>query len=469
MWRSTSRVRAVCVLAVVWSGCSSGVAGSGDDASTDPDAAVLGDDARRGDDAVTVLSDGAVVTVDAVVTDAVVTIDGVVVTDVAGLDAVADDTVTAMDAPATIDAPIGSDVVTPPPTDVPVSPADAGVRVPVCIRTASAGEAGGTCAGLDQAYTARGINVGYYAFRTLRPVFQLSGDFDGDLTRTFARGASMAGVVLQQVPVGSYVGLSTVGPNYDPPTGCDVDTCGNPSRHACQDNSPPMRAPAAERYYWGYAYDGASHMQGWFLVLPGSLEYVGDQASHPCALGPAGADYEVHSACGRTTNCRGTNPTCGAVNRCDEGSDDCGRTQCGAMSGGPVTPSAWQRTVALPSGSHACSMRTPPEPSVRCLENGSDRDFFFVYPFGAYLYWAQNSTTRAWLHTGDRVQVYFHNRDAQGVLWDFVEVTRSGAPSLTPPSDGAGAASPCSDTRPEACHPCLHGGTCGWVQDIFLR
>jgi hypothetical protein len=138
------------------------------------------------------------------------------------------------------------------------------------------------------------------------------------------------------------------------------------------------------------------------------------------------------------------------------------------MSGGSLTPTAHRGTITRPTGTHACT-RTPPNDSVRCLENGSERDFFFVYPFGAYLYWAQNSTTKAWLHYGDRVQVYFHNRDAQGVLWDFVEVTASGAPVLTPPSDGSGAASPCSDTRPEACHPCQRGGTCGWIQDVFLR
>jgi hypothetical protein len=106
---------------------------------------------------------------------------------------------------------------------------------------------------------------------------------------------------------------------------------------------------------------------------------------------------------------------------------------------------------------------------VRCLENGRARDFFYVYPFGAYLYWAQNSTTKAWLHYGDRVQVYFHNRDSQGVLWDFVEVLTSGAPMLTPASSGAGAGGSCSDTNPGGCHPCQGGGTCGWVQDVFLR
>lgn len=352
--------------------------------------------------------------------------------------------------------------------DLPIAPPEP--RVPTCIPTASTGEGGGRCEGLAQAWSARGINVGYYAFRANREVLQLSGDFDGDVTEVFARGATAAGVVLQRVPAGAYIGLSSVGPNYNPPTGCQVDTCGNPSRHACSEDSPPLRAPAGNGvFYWGYAYNGASHMQGWFLVSPGSLTYVGDDGAHPCALGPAGADFEVRSACGRATRCRGTNPSCGAVNTCEEGNDDCGRASCGARAGGALTPSAWRRTVTAPSQTHACTMREPPHASVRCLENGRERDFFFVYPFGAYLYWAQNSTTKAWLHYGDRVQVYFHNRDAQGVLWDFVEVLSSGAPALTPPSDGRGAAVPCSDTNPGACAPCRNGGTCGWVQDVFLR
>lgn len=342
-------------------------------------------------------------------------------------------------------------------------------RVPTCIPTATGGEGGGRCDDLSQAWSARGINVGYYAFRANREVVQLSGDFDGDPLELFQAGPSAPGVVLQRVPVGSYVGLSSVGPNYNPPTGCQVDTCGNPSRHACSQNNPPLRAPAGGgRFYWGYAYNGASHMQGWFLVSPGDLTYVGDDPTHPCALGPAGADFEVHSACGRTTRCRGTNPTCGAVNTCEEGNDDCGRASCGARAGGALTPSAWRRTVTRPSGTHTC-VRSPPHASVRCMANGAERDFFFVYPFGAYLYWAQNSTTKAWIHYGDRVQVYFHNRDAQGVLWDFIEVLSTDAPTLTPPSDGRGGASPCSDTNPGACAPCRNGGTCGWVQDVFLR
>lgn len=352
----------------------------------------------------------------------------------------------------------------PPPVDVPPPPP----AVPACVATARFGDGGGTCSGIDQAWSARGINAGYYPFRVLSPVTQYSGDFDGTGTTPFRAGPTRRGVILQVIPAGAYIGLSTIPGNYNPPTGCEVATCGNPSRAACSDNSPALRAPVGQ-FYWGYAYQGASHMQGWIGLPPGSVEFAGYDPSHPCALGPAGADYEVRSVCGRATACRGSNPTCGAVNHCDEGDDDCGRTQCGAMSGGPLTPSAWHRTVALPSGSHACADRTPPQPSVRCLANGGTRDFFFVYPFGAYLYWAQNSTTRAWIHYGDRVQVYFHNRDAQGVLWDFVEVLSSGAPTLTPASDGAGGRSGCDAAHPEGCHPCRNGGTCGWVQDVFLR
>jgi hypothetical protein len=39
---------------------------------------------------------------------------------------------------------------------------------------------------------------------------------------------------------------------------------------------------------------------------------------------------------------------------------------------------------------------------------------------------------------------------------------------LTPASDGTGGGGGCSDSRPENCHPCRNGGTCGWVQDVFL-
>lgn len=83
--------------------------------------------------------------------------------------------------------------------------------------------------------------------------------------------------------------------------------------------------------------------------------------------------------------------------------------------------------------------------------------------------WAQNSTTKHWLHYGDKVQSYFHTRDAQGVLWEFVEVLGSGAPVLTPESDGAGAGGGCSANNPGACKPCKNGGTCGWIKEVFLN
>jgi len=243
-----------------------------------------------------------------------------------------------------------------------------------------------------------------------------------------------------------------------------ANRCGSP---ACGDSSPPLR-PGIAGYQWGYTYGGASHMQGWIPFDPARLVFAGFDGTHPCALGPAGADFEVHSACGAPTSCSGANPTCGACNPCDEGSDDCGRTECGAASGGPLTPSAHRSTVRLPPEAVPCTTRTPPHPSVRCLPNGSAVDFFFVYPFGAYLYWAQNSTTKHWLHYGDRVQAYYHTRDAQGVLWEFVEVLASGAPTLTPASDGFGSMPPCSSDDPGSCHPCEHGGTCGWVQAVFV-
>jgi hypothetical protein len=73
------------------------------------------------------------------------------------------------------------------------------------------------------------------------------------------------------------------------------------------------------------------------------------------------------------------------------------------------------------------------------------------------------------LHYGDTVQSYYHTRDGQGVLWDFVEVLSSGAPVLTPASDGAGAGGSCSATNPAGCTPCQDGGTCGWIQDVFVQ
>lgn len=67
------------------------------------------------------------------------------------------------------------------------------------------------------------------------------------------------------------------------------------------------------------------------------------------------------------------------------------------------------------------------------------------------------------------MQSYYHTSDAQGVRWDFVEVIASGAPTLTPASDGAGAGGGCSAQDPGACAPCHDGGTCGWVQEVFLK
>jgi hypothetical protein len=288
-----------------------------------------------------------------------------------------------------------------------------------------------------------------------------SGDYDGAPGAMFAAGPTRSGVQLQTIHAGAYVGLSSSGPWYAPPSGdCSPGsfTCGDPGRAACDSVTPPPMRPSQAGFVWGYAYSGGSHMQGWIPADFTRLVFAGSDPAHPCALGPAGLDFEVPSACGAATSCSGTNSTCAATNPCSEGGDDCGRTACGAASGGTLTPSAWHRTVTAPSG-HTCTARTPPDPSVRCFANGTDADFFFVYPFGAYLYWAQNSTTKAWIHYGDHVQAYFHTRDAQGVLWDFVEVTSSGAPLLTPASDGAGAATG---------EPCLHGGTCGWVQDVFL-
>ncbi|MCY1059096.1 hypothetical protein [Nannocystis sp. SCPEA4] len=329
-------------------------------------------------------------------------------------------------------------------------------------------DGGGRCADLAQAWTARGINAGYYPFRAVASVLQYSGDFSGDPNQVFAPGPTSKGVVLQAIPAGSYIGLSTTGPWYMPDGECQAgDTCGNPGIDACTDSAPPLRANIGG-FYWGYAYSGASHMQGWIPYDPAAMVFAGFDATHPCARGPAGLDYEAGAACGQPTACAGGNLTCGEANPCSEGADDCGRVECGAMSGGPLTPTAHRKLVTYPGGTHPCG-KDVPHPSITCFANGNDPDFFLVYPFGAYLYWAQNSTTKHWLHYGDRVQSYYHTRDAQGVMWDFVEVIASGAPVLTPASDGSGAGNGCSAQNPGACTPCQNGGTCGWIQEVFLK
>lgn len=333
---------------------------------------------------------------------------------------------------------------------------------------AATSEGGGRCADLTQAWTARGINVGYYPYRVVAPVTQYSGDFTGDPNQVFAPGPGSSGVILQVIPEGAYIGLSTTGPWYAPAGECQAgDACGNKDIDACTDSAPPLR-PGIGGFYWGYAYSGGSHMQGWIAYDPARMVFAGFDPAHPCARGPAGVDFEASAACGQPTSCSGGNITCGAANRCSEGSDDCGRVECGAMSGGPLTPSAHHLIVSYPDGTHPCAKEVP-NPSITCFANGGDPDFFLVYPFGAYLYWAQNSTTKHWLHYGDHVQAYFHTRDAQGVLWDFVEVLQSGAPTLTPASDGSGGGGGCSADNPGACTPCAAGGACGWIQDVFLR
>ena len=329
-------------------------------------------------------------------------------------------------------------------------------------------DGGGRCGDLEQAWTARGINAGYYPFRVVAPVTQYSGDYSGDPNAVFTPGPTSAGVILQVVQPGSYIGLSTTGPWYTPAGDCQMgDTCGNPNIEACSDPAVPLR-PNLGGFHWGYAYSNASHMQGWFYYDPAAMVFAGFDPAHPCARGPAGLDFEVATACGQPTACSGGNITCGAANPCSEGADDCGREACGAMSGGALTPTAHRKKVSYPPGTHPCSMNVP-HPSVTCFANGNDPDFFLTYPFGAYVYWAQNSTTKHWLHYGDRVQSYFHTRDAQGVLWDFVEVLDTGAAVLTPASDGSGSGNGCSADNTAACDPCHNGGTCGWIQEVFLK
>jgi hypothetical protein len=325
---------------------------------------------------------------------------------------------------------------------------------------------GGRCDGLNQAYTARGINTGFYPYRAKVATPQYSGDFSGDPNSRFQAGASSAGVILQMIPAGAYLGVNSSPPFYDPPGDCLAVACGDGAMGACQTSNPPLR-PSIAGFVWAYAYSGASHMQGWVPFDADHLEFAGFDPNHPCALGPAGLDYEVSEACGQPTACKGNAGSCPAANRCDEGSDDCG--SCGGSSASTLTPSAHQFVVSPPSAAVACTTKNPPHPSVKCYPNGNAIDHYFVYPFGAYLYWAQDSTTKHWLHYGDHAQAYFKNRDSAGVLWYFIEVTQSGAPTLTPPSDGAGAGGGCGPGNPAACKPCQNGGTCGFIQDVFLK
>lgn len=329
-------------------------------------------------------------------------------------------------------------------------------------------DGGGRCGDLKEAWTARGINAGYYPYRVVAPVAQYSGDYGGDPNKIFEAGGATRGVILQMIPPGSYIGLSTTGPWYNPAGDCQQgDTCGNANIEACTDQNVPLR-PNILGFYWGYAYSNASHMQGWIAYEPDKMVFAGFDPAHPCARGPAGLDFEVAAACGQATACSGTNITCGQANPCSEGADDCGRVQCGAVSGGALTPTAHRKIVSYPAGTHPCG-KDVPHPSINCFANGNEPDFFLAYPFGAYLYWGQNSTTKHWLHYGDRVQSYFHTRDAQNVMWDFVEVINSGAGILTPASDGSGAGGGCSANNPAACTPCQNGGTCGWIQEVFLK
>ena len=115
--------------------------------------------------------------------------DAAAVTDVVSLP----DAPSLLDAPASIDVPAAIDAGStsdtpssampevpppppPPPVDVPVAMADVPPPPPppppvmACIATAAIGNGGGTCSGIDQAFSARGINAGYYPFRVLRPI-----------------------------------------------------------------------------------------------------------------------------------------------------------------------------------------------------------------------------------------------------------------------------------------------------------
>ncbi len=168
---------------------------------------------------------------------------------------------------------------------------------------------GGTCSNLNQAWTARGINVGYYAFKVTQPLTQYSGDFSGAPGTVFQAGPASKGVILQVIPPGAYVGLSSTGPYYDPPSDCFPagKTCGDPSHSACPDSNPPMR-PALAGFAWGYAYSGASHMQGWIPFDPASLEFAGYDAGHPARSGPRASTTRFTRPVDRPPRARATTP-----------------------------------------------------------------------------------------------------------------------------------------------------------------
>jgi hypothetical protein len=192
-------------------------------------------------------------------------------------------------------------------------------------------------------------------------------------------------------------GGGTVVETLAPGQGVGLQTTRNPN---CLDN-PPLR-PAVAGWAFGFrrGADGA-RPSGWVALA--DLTFVGYDGG-PCATGPAFADFEAahnpYDGC-RALVCDGTT-SCAAVNPAGEGDNDCGGTRVDQS-----------RTV--------------------------DADTLYVR-------YSPGGTATHYLHRGDTVHVMYRtDRHGTGTWWNFIEVTGSSCPTLTPV------------------------GTRGWTQEAYLR
>ncbi len=305
---------------------------------------------------------------------------------------------------------------------------------------------GGTCNGLRGAFTARGINVGYYPFRLLV-----------ETPLVYDVRAGEAGAVIATAPENALVALASTGPNYS--TRCQVDAgvvrvccpaeptgyCTN-ADSACESDIPPLRAwrrvPGDRPYaFWGYVVEGeGAGTLGWFLFGPSAALYDGRTGRRDTA-GPRGNEFEVAGCGAYRRPDRAT--SCAAVNRCDEGDDGCQRCP-GDACRRRLDPTANRSDVIRPRSGAADSS------------------------WGPSLRWAAHSSPKGWLRWGDRVQVYYRTRDRNGDWWAFVEVLRAPGSALTP-ANGSPVDARCNAADGWSCDPCRNGGTCGWVDGRYLE
>jgi hypothetical protein len=319
-----------------------------------------------------------------------------------------------------------------------------------------------------QAWTARGINVGYYPYEVLQTTEQITGDpYDPDagLPRT---------QVIQRVVAGSIIALASTPHNYEP-SNCSEDTafCMSTSS-SCENDHPLLRPPLTvmrgtlQDYYWGYVVRSApgttaTRYEGWIFLPALSTRFVGYEP-HPCAYGPGDVDFEVDEACGRPlVGCEfnGRRRNCQMANPCNQGGTHCGLCSGDAPRTARRDADASVLTVHQPTA-HPCARPLADRPGVRCVGSvgpGNRDNETYVYPYGAYLSWAPESSHKNWLRYGDVVRRYYQSTIAGGGVWDFVEVTASGGNPFVPVTDGSATDRPC---------PGGHG-TCGWIRDEFIH